>query len=526
MEIPASENPPTIKQRVAAIFNYAGDKFANNGAINLAKKLIYCAVALDPEHAIYRRNYNHVITEQQEASTLMVLLQLTNKLDKSRNTIASVLNSIMVVIIKSGHKAGKQLIQFASSLNPQAKEFKNNLAAVVDNSKNLNQLLPVAYKTIRTPLMSVHAWCAQQKLPYFPIKTKQQVYITAPQVFEPPTLTTHTGSGVTDFPDIYMANIKNATVIAGSSLILVDNNRITLYDELTYVEAGHYGISNHLVHSVNNEVVDVDIAYHREPDIAEAIHFCKDYASNYYHWIVECLPRFWIIDQYPELKNMPLLVDSELIPQQLEALHLLNSNNHPLIFLKRSVGYHVNNLYVPAPLSLLNDNYTSPVNYAKDTLISPIAVNYMREVLFKKLGITEKKGLRKLFISRKLAAYRHLLNANDIESYMLDQGFEIVYTEHLSFANQVTLFSQADIIVGQEGAGLANLMFAPRECKIIILINHHPQTNYYEFTMLAQALDIKLLFVPGDDVIGRIDNNKHNNFIIDIAKLERALHSL
>ncbi len=90
----------------------------------------------------------------------------------------------------------------------------------------------------------------------------------------------------------------------------------------------------------------------------------------------------------------------------------------------------------------------------------------------------------------------------------------------------MTLFSQAKIIVGQEGAGMANLIFAPRDCKIMILIDHHRQIDYYEFSMLTQAVNIDLLFLPGKSVIGMVDRIKDNNFVIDIGQLNKALQSL
>ena len=40
-------------------------------------------------------------------------------------------------------------------------------------------------------------------------------------------------------------------------------------------------------------------------------------------------------------------------------------------------------------------------------------------------------------------------------------GFETVYTEELSFAEQVRLFSETRCLVSIHGAGLTNLMFMP-----------------------------------------------------------------
>ena len=515
----------TLKKPIAVFFNYAGVRLAQNGAVKLAKKLVFYAIVLNPAQTDYRKNYRFVMTYKQ-TSILLTVLQLINKLDKSSDKIASMLNKMNVIILKSGHKIGGKLINYAYYLNPHAYDISKNSTAVTSNINSLNHLLPATFKRYRSQLVSVKEWCLQQKLPYFPIKTNQQFYVAQPQVFEPPSSNTHTGFGDASFPDIYLANVKEATVIAGSSVILVDNKRVILYDDLSCTVDERYGIGNDYVKSFKNNIVEIDVNRYQDKTIPEAIHFCKDYDQNYYHWLVENLPRLWIIDQFPELKKVPLIIDSDLIPQQIEALNLLNNNKHPIIELKQSVGCHVNNLYIPSSLSQLITNFYIPMNYAKDTLISPIAVNYLRENILKNLHLPEKSGFRKLFISRKLGTYRHLLNTNAIEKFLIEQGFEIVYAEHLSFANQVTLFSQAKIIVGQEGAGMANLIFAPRDCKILILIDHHPQIDYYEFSMLAQAVNIELLFLPGKSIISMVDLIKDNNFIIDIVQLNKALQAL
>jgi len=37
--------------------------------------------------------------------------------------------------------------------------------------------------------------------------------------------------------------------------------------------------------------------------IEYGIHFCKDHSKNYYHWMIEALPRLSLVDSVP--KDIP-----------------------------------------------------------------------------------------------------------------------------------------------------------------------------------------------------------------------------
>jgi hypothetical protein len=62
------------------------------------------------------------------------------------------------------------------------------------------------------------------------------------------------------------------------------------------------------------------------------------------------------------------------------------------------------------------------------------------------------------------------LTRRKLAVFAREQRFEIVRCEDLSFETQVTIFSEASVIVGAHGSGLANLIFAPPNAKIVELM--------------------------------------------------------
>jgi len=73
---------------------------------------------------------------------------------------------------------------------------------------------------------------------------------------------------------------------------------------------------------------------------------------------------------------------------------------------------------------------------------------------------SSENNSRRIYLSRKDAQTRRVLNEPEIETLLHAHGFTTVRTEHMSLAEQITLFSKAEIIVSPHGAGLANTIFA------------------------------------------------------------------
>ena len=102
---------------------------------------------------------------------------------------------------------------------------------------------------------------------------------------------------------------------------------------------------------------------------------------------------------------------------------------------------------------------------------------------------------------------------------LVEMGFTIVYPGKLKFAEQITLFANAIIIVGPTGAGMANIVFSEPECKIVILAPATYNANYYVFAQLAQHLG-QIVYVGGRP---NSPSSLHSEYQIDGSDLRNLV---
>lgn len=66
---------------------------------------------------------------------------------------------------------------------------------------------------------------------------------------------------------------------------------------------------------------------------------------------------------------------------------------------------------------------------------------------------------RKLLISRSDIPGRVAVNWNEIEQIAIKRGFEVIFPERMTVAEQVLTFASAAVVVGEHGAAMANIGF-------------------------------------------------------------------
>jgi capsular polysaccharide biosynthesis protein len=86
--------------------------------------------------------------------------------------------------------------------------------------------------------------------------------------------------------------------------------------------------------------------------------------------------------------------------------------------------------------------------------------------LKKGMGLEHLSGERRIYISRRRAAVRRVINEFEIEPLLNSYGFEILLMEELPFKKQVEACATASALVGPHGGGLTNLMFCAQKSKI------------------------------------------------------------
>jgi len=215
---------------------------------------------------------------------------------------------------------------------------------------------------------------------------------------------------------------------------------------------------------------------------------------NYYHWICESIFRLWLVRD--KLDGMVLL-----LPEYYQHADFIVASLEP---------FGIKNVrYIPQGNSVMVRNLCLPQ-------IKPICdaynITHLRDVrAFYTDYVFDKKPqdvspMDKIYISRKMAPRRQIVNEDDILPIAERNGFTIFHPEQFNFLQQVALFARAKYVIGTHGSGLTNMLFMPGGSSVLEL--HKDKTNELNhpsplFWYLANGLKInyfhQLCETPGKE---------------------------
>ena len=373
-------------------------------------------------------------------------------------------------------------------------------------------------------LKSVKQWCAASGSRYELVRPSEQQYVEAPRFSEPPAQEVPASAGV--LHELYLAEIRDAVILGWHDVVLADAGQTALYDMATRnaddaIEVEHGGIryasrDHLLMHELRKDTLPVD----------RGVLIAGRGRDSFAHWLIDFLPRLWILDQFPEYADWPLLIDAGLYPQQIESLQALNRSGRPLVTLASDTAYEIDRVVQLSDLSAMRRQTYRPFANpsGNEVTVSKDALAYLKQA-FAPAATLRRDGLR-LYVSRlHQTQFRRMENEREIEDLLRRRGFEVIYPEQLSFAEQVRLFSQASVLAGAGGSNMINCIFAPRGAQILLFTQWHPKINYYFFSHLAQLNGQCLEYVLGE-VTRRHAFYYQNDFVVDLAKIEQALAAL
>ncbi|ASY15367.1 DUF563 domain-containing protein [Candidatus Planktophila sulfonica] len=245
-----------------------------------------------------------------------------------------------------------------------------------------------------------------------------------------------------------------------------------------------------LYQRIDNTYV-TEAKYPVEPGLGEA--FMLGGTKNWMHFVIEDLSRLFIFDSLDLSNEIPLLVSSELGLQILESIKALTSR--PIILLEPNSYLKVKKLHV---LQFNNPLFSTMAGDQEAGLVL-----FNAELLHQARGLLSIQSERsrrypsRVLIRREAGLFRPLINASQVQQTLETSfGFESYYLSDLSLQEISSIFSAAEIVVGEYGAGLANIIFCAPGCKILEL-RGELESGAREYQVLAQALGLDHSFVMG-----------------------------
>ena len=230
------------------------------------------------------------------------------------------------------------------------------------------------------------------------------------------------------FPEVFLACLHGGRIYGDDSIVLSRRGHIFL--EACAVARRKYLEQSGILYSVFRPSLlplqgDFCVVANRS-------------VRNYYHWLFEVLPKFSLIEEIDGLSNVPIILPTNLGRFHQESLRLAGVAAQRIAYV--DAGYwQLDRLFF---LEML----------APSGNPSPHAVAWLRKRLLREDHLHVKAN-RRLYLTRRDASQRRVLNEGEIVEFLKGRGFEVVCPGDFCFAEQIHMFASASAVIAAHGAG-------------------------------------------------------------------------
>jgi capsular polysaccharide biosynthesis protein len=215
--------------------------------------------------------------------------------------------------------------------------------------------------------------------------------------------------------------------------------------------------------------------------------------KNIMHFVVEDLPRIFLLDDFELSKSAPVIVAKTLGPEILSLIELLSRREVIQIDFFEMIS--VRNLYVldfnnPLMATMSGDKK------AAELLFSATILNRARDK-FLELKNPRSVPQKRIFIRREPGLFRPLINARLLQ-WMLEYFFDFKthFLQEKSLEEIYDIFVGAEVVIAEYGAGLANIIFIEKACKVVE-IRGTSESSAIEYETLSGKLGHEHYLVKG-----------------------------
>jgi len=231
------------------------------------------------------------------------------------------------------------------------------------------------------------------------------------------------------------------------------------------------------------------------------------FSNGFFHWVADALPKLWWLRQH--------LSDVVLV---------LPSFADRFLYMRQSLDLwpEIETIVVP-PSRRLRLNEVSlvpalaPTGNFRPELMRGLA-NAWRD------RVRAQPASKLTYVSRSKAPWRKIRNEEKVWMVLQTLGFERVFLEELTFAEQVKWAAESRVLISNHGAGLTNLMFMNSHTKVLEIRLRGDSANNCYFS-LASAVGVDYYYLLAEAADGQ--NNSHMaDLLVNTTKLEQLTRGL
>ncbi len=212
----------------------------------------------------------------------------------------------------------------------------------------------------------------------------------------------------------------------------------------------------------------------------------------FYHWMLQILPRFEILKKSNLYYDYIYLMPCNLKFQK-ESLKLLGIDETKIIWGEDNQQIIADKLLVPSIA-------------IKDEANLPFwVVDFLKENVLNRCT-NDQLNFKRIFISRKRAKIRKIINEDEIMPELEKLGFKAICLEDYNLPEQAKILNSAEIVIAPHGSGLTNLIYC-NATKVIEIFTFEGFTQPFE--KISTKLGLKhYSFLTHKDKLEQIQDQK------------------
>jgi hypothetical protein len=232
--------------------------------------------------------------------------------------------------------------------------------------------------------------------------------------------------------------LENATPYLNGAIIKNKDNEIIKSPFL------HHQHNDHAPWSWYERYSTYELSQPTKMILGNTLYLSDIWWESYYHFQVDILGKMLVALSFYPLVNYDYIILPNTPPSYvLEILEILGIIHKIRIEPKEPVTY--SQLTIPSYCA------------SGDGYIPIELVRFLQDNVAKNISNSKEKS--KIYISRKNAGWRRVINEELLEPILKKAGFKILCNENMSVKEQIVAFSNASTVISPHGAGLTNLIY-------------------------------------------------------------------
>ena len=237
--------------------------------------------------------------------------------------------------------------------------------------------------------------------------------------------------------------------------------------------------------------------------------------KTYGHFLIEIMPRMLMAKDYcDDSLSIYFTINHEVYKEALNFLdidiekRLVDASLYPVLKAKKA--------YIP--------KYTKRRGWLGCSLYLDKAVDIILEKLSNQ-NLKLQNDCKRIFVARPnietkgINRTSRLINIDQVEEELLSRRFIKVYPEKLSFAEQVLLFHNAEVVIGEHGSAMFNAIFCKKNTLIFDFHAAKPVSTLYDVLQSRKVKYVAIMSPEGSMVSWKV----HEKFNCSIPYLKEAL---